>query len=89
MERYREDTFYLIPVEIDFYGKISRSLVLHAIELVYLSDVPFDAILNKDINHSMEFPMILFHHTSAFSTHCVISLNLSNLMKRSIMFIRW
>ena len=53
----------------------------------YLSDVPFDAILNKDINHSMEFWMTLLHHTSAFSIHCVISLNLCNLMKCSIISI--
>ena len=51
------------------------------------SDVPFDAILNKDINNSMQFRMTLLHHTPAFSIHCVISLNLSNLMKHSIIFI--
>ena len=47
------------------------------------------ALFNKDIKHSMEFPMTLFHHTAAFSLNCVISLNLSNLMKCSIMFIPW
>ena len=51
--RERELGFYVIPIEIDFHGKVYPSLVLHGIQLVYLSDVPFDAILNRDINHSM------------------------------------
>ena len=45
------------------------------------------ALFNKDIIHLMEFRITLFHHTFAFSIHCVISLNLSNLMKCSIIFI--
>ena len=44
--REREHGFYVFPIEIDFYGKV------HAILLVHLSDVSFDAILNKDINLS-------------------------------------
>ena len=51
--REREHRFNVTPVEIDFHGKVYPSLVLRAIQLVYLSDVPFNAILNKDINYSM------------------------------------
>ena len=51
--REREHRFDLTPIEINFHGKVYPSLVLHAIQLVCLSDVPFNAILNKDINHSM------------------------------------
>ena len=51
--REREHGFCVIPIEIDFYGKVYPSPVLHAIYLMYLTDVPFDAIFNKDTNHSM------------------------------------
>ena len=37
-----ENRFDVIPIERDFYGKVSPSVVLHAIELVDLINVPFD-----------------------------------------------
>ena len=51
--REREHGFYVIPIEIDFYGRVYPSFVIHPVQLVYLSDVLFDATLNKDINDSL------------------------------------
>ena len=44
--RQREHGFYVIPIEIDFYGRVYPSFVIHPVELVYLSDVSFDVISN-------------------------------------------
>ena len=68
-EREREHAFYLISIEMNFHGKVSPSVVVDAIELVDLSDVPFDAIFNKDIHHSMKFRSdLIMSHLCIFST---------------------
>ena len=78
-----ENRFDVIPIKRDFYGKVSPSVILHAIELVDLINVPFDTrTLIIRYNSLWPCSITLVHFPYTASSHWIF-------VSEWNVFIRW